>query len=564
MVAFANKTPDDIATNVINMAEAAVLVRTNWDTQYEQIARRVMPSYANSFTANGMSQTEGQPKTEEMVDATAALALPKFAAAMESMLTPRNQTWHRLAPTDKTLKRNRAVMQWFDDANDLLFKYRYAPYANYASQQHENYMALGAFGTASLYVDALAPRYGGGVRYRSVPLGQTYFLENHQGIIDTVIRKFPLKARQAVQWFGEKCPQEIHDANGKPAAMNQDFWFIHLVRPRDESEGYDPERKDAMGRAYSSDYVSITGKKLVRQGGYHTFPYPISRYVVAPGETYGRSPAMIALPSIRVLNEEKRTVLKQGHRVVDPVLLAHDDGVLDGFSMKPGDVNYGGVTADGKALVHVLPTGNLTLAKEMMEMERNAINDAFLVTLFQILVETPQMTATEVLERAREKGALLSPTMGRQQSENLGPTIERELDVLAIQGLLPPMPLMLKQARGEYKTEYDSPLSRAQRAEGAQGFIQMVNTVRDIIAVTQDPSPMDNFNMDTAIPALADIAAVPTSWMNDQNTITSIRQARAQQAQQKQMVDAAPAMASVAKALPQLKLNGAQPGGAPS
>ena len=35
------------------------------------------------------------------------------------------------------------------------------------------------------------------------------------------------------------------------------------------------------------------------------------------------------------------------------------------------------------------------------------INDAFLVTLFQILTETPEMTATEVIERTREKGALL-------------------------------------------------------------------------------------------------------------------------------------------------------------
>jgi hypothetical protein len=32
--------------------------------------------------------------------------------------------------------------------------------------------------------------------------------------------------------------------------------------------------------------------------------------------------------------------------------------------MKPGAVNYGGVTPDGKPLVHALPVGNLALAKE--------------------------------------------------------------------------------------------------------------------------------------------------------------------------------------------------------
>jgi hypothetical protein len=139
---------------------------------------------------------------------------------------------------------------------------------------------------------------------------------------------------------------------------------------------------------------------------------------------------MLVLPSLKVLNEEKKTVLKQGHRVVDPVLLAHDDGVLDNFSMRGGALNYGGVTAEGRPLVHTLPTGNIAIGKELMDDERMVINDAFLVTLFQILTETPEMTATEVIERTREKGALLSPTMGRQQSEYIGPMIEREVDLL--------------------------------------------------------------------------------------------------------------------------------------
>jgi len=94
------------------------------------------------------------------------------------------------------------------------------------------------------------------------------------------------------------------------------------------------------------------------------------------------------------------------------------------------------------------------------------------VTLFQILTESPQMTATEVLERAREKGMLLAPTMGRQQSESLGPSIEREIDILDQQGLLPEMPDILKEVGSDYKVEYDSPLSRAQKAEETAGVFR--------------------------------------------------------------------------------------------
>ena len=258
---------------------------------------------------------------------------------------------------------------------------------------------------------------------------------------------------------------------------------------------------------------------------------------------------MLALPAIKVLNEQKKTMLTQGHRAVAPVLLSHDDGILDSFSMKPGAMNPGGVTAEGRQLVHALPVGNLAAGQELMDMERQVINDSFLVSLFQILVETPTMTATEVLERAREKGALLSPTMGRQQSELLGPMIEREVDLLMKQGLLPPMPDILIEARGEFDIEYDSPLSRSQRAEEASGWLRTLEAAIAYANTTQDLSVLDQFDSDVIYQQLAEINAVPPSWMRGQAAIAQIRQARAQQQQIQQKVEAAPAAAGVMQAL---------------
>lgn len=536
---------DYLAAEIIRRYERAVGDRGNWESHWEEIAKRVLPNYSGSFQGQGLYRSQGEKRTEDMVDASAALALTRFAAAMESMLTPRNSKWHRLVPSNKKLMKDRRVRLWFEDLNDTLFKYRYAPKANYASQQHEIYLGLGAFGTASMFIDKLQ---GGGLRYSAIHLGEIYFLENFQGLIDTAMRKFELTARQAVQQFGkENLPVEIAEAAGNPAKADSKYWFIHCVKPRGEEDGYDPERKDVKGMPYASHYVSVTGQKCVKEGGYTTFPYAISRYVIAPGELYGRSPAMLALPSIKVLNEQKKTVLKQGHRAVDPVLLAHDDGVLDSFSLTPGHINFGGVSADGKPLVHTLPVGRLDLAKEMMEAERAVINDFFLITLFQILVDSPQMTATEVLERAREKGALLSPTMGRQQSESLGPMIEREVDLLMMQGIVEPMPQALKEASGEFEIEYDSPLSRAQKAEEAAGLFRTVDWMREYIAVSQDPSPLDHINWDVAMPDILYIQAVPTKWQRSMDEVNELRAQRSEAQQTQQAIDAAPAMAAMMK-----------------
>jgi hypothetical protein len=543
-----HKDEDENAVNTIAELEAARGMRGQYEATWDAIAERILPSYAKQFQSQG--QNNRMPGTQymaEMVDATGANALIRFAAAMESMLTPRNSKWHSLVPSDRALMKDRETRIWFEEVTRVLFQYRYAPKANYASQKHEDYMMLGAFGTGAIFIDALQDRITKekGIRYRATHLGQNYFLENHQGIIDKNLRKFEYTARQAVQKFGPgNLPEIIVKKAAEPKSANEMYEFIHKVAPR---EDYDPERKDKKGMPYYACYVSVTGKCTVEETGYTSFPFSISRYVTAPGEVYGRSPAMMALPALRAINEMKKTVIKQGHRTVDPVLLMHDDGILDSFSLTPGAANAGAVTEDGKLLVHTLPTGNLAVGKDMMDAEAMVINDFFLVTLFQILVDTPQMTATEVIERAREKGALLSPTMGRQQSESLGPQIEREIDVLIEQGLIPPMPPALLEANGEYTVQYDSPLSRMARAEEASGLMRMMDHTINIVKLTGDPAPMDWYNFDTIMPELADIHAVPVSWMNSQGTVDAKRKQRAEQAQQAQMIEAAPAAAAIAK-----------------
>lgn len=545
-----NSQQEERAQSVLKEQERAAGLRGQWEQVWEQIARRILTSYVLQFAGqNRAEQYPGQQFTEEMVDATGANALLRFAAVMESMLTPRSSTWHVLEPSDSYLMKDRQTRLWFEEATRQLFKMRYAPSANYASQKHEDYLMLGAFGTGAVYIDQLKSKRELGLRYKAVHLGQNYFMENHQGIIDTNYRKFSYTARQAVQHFGEaNLPEKIVE-EAKDGVKSQNLhWFVHKVAPRDEAE-YDPGRVDAAGMPFYDCYVSVTGKHLIQEGGFFTFPYSISRYMTTPGEIYGRSPAMFALPSLKTLNEIKKTLLKQGHRSADPVLLAHDDGVLDSFSLRPGAINPGGVSSEGRPLIQALPVGNPIAGKDQADEERQTINDFFLVTLFQILVETPQMTATEVIERAREKGALLSPTMGRQQSESLGPQIEREIDLLMRMKLLPPMPPALLEARGEYQVRYDSPLSRMARAEEASGGLRTIETAINVAEKTQNPEPLDHFDWDTLIPELADINGMPIRWLNAKQKVEQIRKARSQQMQTQQMIEAAPAASNVLKTM---------------
>lgn len=535
-----SKYEEELAQEIISELEKLKGSRCNFESHWTEIAERMLPAHKNLFQNSGTSLTQGEKRNDFILDSTAPSALTKFSAILDSLLTPRTQMWHKLAPSNPNLLRDRAVKLWFENANKQLFRYRYAPKANFPSQNQAQYLSLGSYGTGALFTDKLRGR-DTGLRYRNIHLSEIYFSENHQGIIDKAYRYFPHTIRQAIQRWGDKVPAKLREDKNQ----EKEVWFIHCVKPRTD---YDEEKLNSQNYPWASYYVCKTEKALLEEGGYTSFPYAISRWVQIPGEVYGRSVAMDVLPAVKTLNEEKRTILKQGQRTVDPVLLVPDDGVVDGFTLKPGSMNAGGVTADGRPLVHTLPTGRLDIGKDLMDDEKIIINDGFLVSLFQIFTEGPQKSATEVLELAKEKGFLLAPTIGRQQSEYLDPLIEREMDLLMSQHLLDPMPQLLLEARGEYHIEYESPLSRTQRAEEAAGLSRTLEMATSVYNVTQDPRVMDVFDWDTAMPELADINGMPLRWTKSAQKIEEERAQRQEQAEQAQAVAAAPGAAALTKA----------------
>ncbi len=532
--------------------------RATFATHWEEISELIDPPSKNTFMY-GNFNWPGQKKSERQVDATGMMALSRFAAICDSLLTPRNMFWHGLAADNDYVNKQRNVRLYFEQTAKILFKHRYRPHANFSAQNQSIYKNLGAYGTAALFADEFDTTLGGtpGIRYKQIPLGELFMRENHQGMPDGFTRWFRMTAQQAWEKPGwkERFPELLETPLKANSPMP--FNFLHRVVPRTD---WDPDMLDERGMKWASYYVFIEGRCLLSEGGYHKLPAAITRYEQTPGEMYGRSPAMFVLPALKTLNAEKTTFLKQGHRAADPVLFTSDDGVVDA-SMRPGALNKGGVSADGKLLVHALPSGDIQINKEMMDEEKSLINDAFLVTLFQILTETPTMTATEVIERTNEKGILLAPTVGRQQSEYLGPLIERELDILSRQGLLPPMPPVLREAQGEYTVVYTSPLSRAMRAQEAAGFFRTLEGVKELVAITQDHSLLDGFNFDVAVPAIADIQAVPESWMASPEQVIGKRKMRAAQQEQAAKIQAMPAQAAMMKAQAVAAKAGAAPPG---
>lgn len=529
---------------------AAEIIRRNAELQgsqanfrrfWEEVAYYVMPAQATFL----VQPTEGLKRTERQFDSTAQIANQRFAAAVESMLTPQSQEWHKLQPEDSDLSDDQQVKEYLDQVNEILFAYRYRARANFQSQTQECYLSLGAFGNAALFIDE---DIGAGIRYRCIPMQELGWAQDHQGRVDTVYRTFKLQHRQAVQKFGSRCPPEIIKLETEqPFAESE---FIHCVEPN-------PKRKDSMrdaaGMRFMSTYVSIHAQSEVQNGGYRVFPYAISRYAVAPRENYGRGPAMAAFPAIRTLNEEKKTILRAGQSQVNPAMLLHEEGVLEAFSQRPGALNYGMLSSDGTPLAAPLQTGaNIPLGMELMKVEKDEINDAFLTSLFQFLSQQRgDETAEEVRARQAQTATMLAPTMGRQQSEFLGPCIERELDVLGPRGanVLPPPPKQLVRKGGGYKVSYQSTMARNMRLEEAGAIMDTIQAFAVLAQI--DPDVALIMDAVAAGREIAEIKGVPAKLLRSQDAIAQLKAQKDQAADAQAVAEHAPGLSKAALNLAQ-------------
>lgn len=519
--------------------------RANWDTLWGEVARRVFP-IGDDFDTK---YAPGQDRSRNQYDAFPMLALERFAAALESGLTPRTAMWHKLSTGVEEIDERVDVRRYLDELNLRLWRTRYAARSNFANQAHEVYQMLGAFGSGAMLIEDA----GRGIRYRSVHVGEIYFAENSHGIVDTFHRKFEMTARQAMQEFGREAPERVHKAVAK-GSMEDRFEFLHVVCPR---EDYEPDRLDNKGKPFTDTYIFPDDKSIVKDGGFYEMPFVGPRYMTSSRETYGRSPAISLLPDIKMLNAMRYTTIEAANLQVDPPMLLHDDGILSEFSMTSGARNYGGVDDQGRQLVHPLQTGaDLGLGLEMIQDTKNQMDDGFLGAYFRVLLENPNMTATQALLLAQQQGQMTAPVVGRLQTEFLAPMIRRESGILFRQGKHPQIPEALvewmQQEQEPLSIEYESPMTRAARSEDAVAILRTFESLAPMAQV--DPTVYSRFNVSEVAQIIADVNGVPAKVLYTDEEMAE-KQAEQEAAQQLgQILEAAPVAAETAKTLSDIQM----------
>lgn len=431
--------------------------RATWEPIWRDCYSHALPLRSGFSTA--VSKT-----ADTLFDGTAPDAVDQLAASLLAELTPPWSRWFNLTAGSE-LPANEAARaaNVFEDISQAL--QGHFDRSNFIVEMHQCFLDLVTGGTGALLFEEGPPGSDSAFRFRALPLPDFWLEEGSTGRLDTVFRRSHL----IIDEFTERFPKAALSADEARARDSGDAMSISVVEATSRQRGairFTAFREEPVDRRDAVEQPLATGV-------FSDNPVIAFRWMKAPGESWGRSPVMKALPDIRTANKVVELVLKNASIAVTGMWQADDDGVINPANIKlaPGVVIPKAVGSEG--LKPLDAPGRFDVSELVLKDLRQRIRRGLLVDKLG-QVDNPRMTATEVLERKAEMARLLGATFGRLQSELLAPLIQRGIGILRRRKEIPP----IKIDGRTISLSYASPLAQEQ----ARQDIQTVTGWTDLVS----------------------------------------------------------------------------------
>ncbi len=493
--------------------------RSYWEEHWQEVSDYFLTRKSDVNT----QRSKGDKRNIQVFDSSAIHSLELLSSSLHGMLTSSANRWFDLRFKEALVNEDDTAKEWLEDSTDKM--YLAFARSNFQQEIFEAYHDLVCFGTACLYIEEDTNDI---VRFSSRHVKEIYISEDARGIVNCIYRRFKISAKAAVEKFGfDNLSRSIQ--NIYKNAPFDDVELCHVVKPR---EMYNPKKQDKSNMPFMSAYFEFNDDHVISVSGFREFPYVVPRYLKASNEIYGRSPAMAALPDVKVLNKIVEIELKAAAKQIDPPLLIPDDSMILPIRTAPGSLNF--YRAGSRDRIEPLNIGaNNPLGLNMEESRRQSIARTFHVDQLMIQ-ENRTMTATEVMQRNEEKMRILGPVMGRLQSELLQPLIIRVFNIMLRNNLFTQPPEILQGQ--EIDVEYVSPMALAQKGQELSSIMRGMEIFGSI---SQMFPVMDYIDDKGLVKQIIKVLGLPAKMIKSDAEVEEIQaQRQEQQAQQMQMQQA--------------------------
>lgn len=529
--------------------EALKSDRSEWDNLCQELGEIACPRKAE-ITSKQI--TPSADKDRRLFNSTAMQCNMTLAHGQMSYAMPYSERWFNAEPPADA--QSERAFRWYAKCAEIM--QNGLANSNFYTEIHEACIDRGGFGTGAIYVEEdMTSRSG--LLFDAVTVGSYSIAENSKKMVDTVFRDREMTAVQLVQEFGEAGMNEevLKTLQDNSQRNRKKFKVCHAVYPREDRNTL---ALDAMHMDVASCWFLPDQKHLLREGGYESNPYLVSRYLKWGGDAYGWCPGWQALRPARQLNLLERLMDGMAECALYPRMLI--PSTLEGIvGLEAGAVTIYNPFQNAKPEMWGTE-GRIDAGLERLERREQEIKDAYHYDLFRMFsIIDKQMTAREVAERATEKLVLFSPTFVRMQEEWLNPLLQRVFRIYNRQGRFPdPPPEVIALDRlGPHirppQIMFTSRVALAIRSLQSSGFMNLLETIQPMLAI--DPTVRHVVKISEAARGLGRNFGVPQEWIATEEEYQGAVQAEMQAAQQQAMVQNATQMVGTAGKLKPEQIN---------
>ena len=485
MPAYAASTPssaDSSSTFLLRRFRQARDRRRLWESHWQDCYDYALPLRNNSASANYNTYRVGEKKRDALFDATAGDAVEQLASSLMAELTPPFLRWFELVPGPDLVEADRQPLAERLEKTNKILQHHF-DHSNIAVEIHQCFLDLITAGTALLMFEEADPGAASAFRFTAVPLGESVLEEGVSGRLDINWRLTRTTLENLIARFPDAQPvlstiAHAREQNNDPDGDDAHHGLLELVRPAVGGQGGET---GGGGYDYAAFYCGCAVEPVdsdmiqLAAGRFSETPFIAFRWMKAPGEFYGRSPVMKALPDIKTANKVVELILKNASIAVTGIWQAEDDGVLNPatIQLKPGAIIPKASGSSG--LTPLRPAGDFDVSQLVLQDVRARIRHALLADRLGA-VQGERMTATEVLERASEMSRLLGATYGRLQAELMMPLARRAISILIRRGLIPELPIDGKTI----DLQVASPIAMHRKMSEAQGVLRWLDALASL------------------------------------------------------------------------------------
>lgn len=477
------------------------------------------PSYS-SF--GGDIRTNGKKRTTPVCSYPVIFA-QRLASSIHSNAFPANDHWFDLAivgPDGKVSERGR---DWCRKARDITHQ-KIRQGTNFYQESHALVTGLVCLGTAGFYTHYK----NGTLHFRYIPIHKNFFIStNPDGEVNMVAILHQWTAKEAIEEYGErKVSEKIRNAFKTSQGTGQTYPFVQLIYPKKlYGENYSARKG---GKPYGDVTVDYESGEVVKVGQHGGFPFAVPRFEVYSDDTYGRCPAMSAMPEIKSVNALRKMLLDAGVRAIKPPLFIN--GLLGNVNLEAGGVTRSANFDKNSVWTYPTPT-EFPIGKELMADILESLKCAFYIDVFQAIEQGKYMTATEITARRQSKVDNLSPIITRFQKEFSSKVILRSLELLIENGDIEPPPVD-DDGESYLKVAYISSLDAMIQQGVAAKTMSFVGQISQLAQAMQLMPDLDNtLNSDAIVKALGDANMLPATFFRNPEDVEARRRAALEQQQ---------------------------------